>query len=85
MGYLSTCTTCEELEELLFLLADGELDAQTQERLQVHLSECAHCKTLFDVEVHLRALLKDCYRKEVPADLEAQIRNQIRTVEVKRD
>ncbi|MDO5060408.1 MAG: mycothiol system anti-sigma-R factor [Actinomycetaceae bacterium] len=85
MGYEPTCTTCQELEELLFLLADGELDADTQERLQVHLDGCEHCKSLYDVEMHLRHLVKDCYRKEVPAELRERIKAEIREADVTRD
>lgn len=84
MAYKTTCATCRELEELLFLLADGELDADTQERLQVHLDGCESCQTLMDVEMHLRQLIKHCYQVECPQELKERIRQQILGLEIGR-
>ncbi|EEH63836.1 mycothiol system anti-sigma-R factor [Gleimia coleocanis DSM 15436] len=84
MAYSVGCTACQEVEELLFLLADGELDENTQERLQAHLDGCGQCKTLLDVEMHLRQLIKHCFERPVPADLEAKIRSQLAELQIGR-
>lgn len=77
MAYSVSCSACQEVEELLFLLADGELDKDTRARLQVHLEGCDECATLMDVEMHLRKLIKHCFTRPVPVDLEAKIRAQL--------
>lgn len=58
--------TCDEAQELITGLADGELTADERSAIEVHLNECRNCQAAYEVEVGLKK-----QTRAVSADLNA--------------
>jgi len=71
---------CTDTERLLFELVEGELDSETQKKLERHLSDCPPClryvesyrKTIELTHLHCRPA------DQMPADLQHKLEEFIR-------
>jgi anti-sigma-K factor RskA len=77
---LTECKPHDEAEELLPWYANGQLDATDRERVDAHLSSCAHCRRQLELERRLIHGLESIV-PEVESGW-ARLRNRIEAREV---
>ncbi|QPK94397.1 mycothiol system anti-sigma-R factor [Actinomyces sp. zg-332] len=70
-------STCEELIENLFQYVDNELDEKMDERFQIHIQKCGHCKDYAEAERHVRYILKKKCCDKAPTELKDKIHSQL--------
>ena len=68
---------CEEYQELISRMLDGDLSEDESARLRAHVSECAECRRVLDAFTMLRDTMAEDLQ-EPPADLAAAVMEQIR-------
>ena len=71
--------SCQEYEQQISQLLDGELPEAQQADLQAHLRTCKHCADLYAEFTFLSQALRD---PEPPADLTQRVMNQIREEQI---
>ena len=68
---------CAEALGRLFEFLDDEIDEATGDKIRRHLADCEPCLAEFDVENHLKALVKRSCTATAPSTLHLRIREQL--------
>lgn len=73
---------CQEALARLFEFLDSEVDERDGDRIRRHLADCEPCLAEYDVEHHVRALLRRSCAQSAPVDLHVRIRQQLTVLRV---
>lgn len=68
---------CAEALDRLFEFLDGEVQEADADDIRAHLAACEPCLAAYDVEDHLRKLIKRSCHESAPAELHVRIRHQL--------
>ena len=68
---------CTEALTRLFEFLDAEIDEKDGDRIRQHLADCEPCLGEYDVEDHLKKLVKRSCHETAPVDLHMRIRQQL--------
>ncbi|NMR20818.1 mycothiol system anti-sigma-R factor [Cellulomonas fimi] len=68
---------CAEALEKLSEFLDQELDESAGDRIREHLADCEPCLAEYDVEDHIKKLVKRSCSEKAPLELQARIRTQL--------
>ena len=68
---------CAEALDRLFEFFDGEVGSADADVIREHLAACEPCLAEYDVEDHLRKLIRRSCHEAAPAELHARIRQQL--------
>ena len=68
---------CGEALSKLFEFLDAEIGDLDGDRIRAHLADCEPCLAEYDIEDHLKALVRRCCQEAAPADLRVRIMSQI--------
>ena len=68
---------CAEALSRLFEFLDAEIGEADGDRIREHLADCEPCLAEYDVEDHLKKLVRRTCTEAAPADLHARIRVQL--------
>jgi anti-sigma factor (TIGR02949 family) len=68
---------CTEALSRLFEFLDAEIDETSGDRIREHLADCEPCLREFDIEDHLKKLVRRSCSESAPAELHVRIRQQI--------
>lgn len=68
---------CTEALARLFEFLDAEIDEQAGDRIRQHLADCEPCLSEYEVEEHLKALVRRSCHDTAPAQLHLRIRQQL--------
>ena len=73
---------CAEALSRLFEFLDAELDEADGDRIRQHLADCEPCLAEYDIEDHLKKLVRRCCSDMAPAELHVRIRRQMSVLRV---
>lgn len=73
---------CAEALSRLFEFLDAEIDEADVDRIRQHLADCEPCLAEYDVEDHLKALVKRACQDAAPSELHVRIRQQLTVLKV---
>lgn len=65
--------SCENVQERISLLLDGQVPAEERESVLVHTRECRECNAHFEAVKTERTLLRQMAQVQVPEDLSAKL------------
>ena len=68
---------CEQALKHLFEFLDSELQEADSDRIREHLAYCEPCLAEYDVEEHVRALVKRSCSECAPVELHVRIREHL--------
>lgn len=68
---------CSEALERLFEFLDHEIQEADGDRIRQHLADCEPCLAEYDVEDHLKKLVRRSCHEEAPRQLHLRIREQL--------
>lgn len=68
---------CAEALSRLFEFLDQEIDESDGDRIRQHLADCEPCLSAYDVEDHLKKLVRRSCAEAAPAELHVRIRQQL--------
>lgn len=68
---------CNEALSRLFEFLDAEIDEADSDRIRQHLADCEPCLAEYDVEDHLKTLVKRSCQDAAPAELHVRIRQHL--------
>ena len=68
---------CAEALTRLFEFLDAEIDEVDGDRIRQHLADCEPCLGEYDVEDHLKKVVRRSCHETAPADLHLRIRQQL--------
>jgi anti-sigma factor (TIGR02949 family) len=68
---------CEQAIGRLFEFLDSELPEADADRIRAHLEYCEPCLAEYDVEEHVRALVRRSCRESAPAELHVRIKQSL--------
>lgn len=68
---------CAEALDKLFAFFDGEVGSASADVIREHLAACEPCLAEYDVEDHLRKLIRRSCHETAPAELHVRIRQQL--------
>ena len=68
---------CEEAIGKLFEFLDSELPEADADRIRAHLEYCEPCLAEYDVEEHVRALVRRSCAECAPVELHVRIRQSL--------
>ncbi len=68
---------CEQAIGRLFEFLDAELPEADADRIRAHLEYCEPCLAEYDVEEHVRALVRRSCRESAPAELHVRIKQAL--------
>ena len=68
---------CAEALAKLFSFLDAEIDQADGDRIRQHLADCEPCLTEYDIEDHLKKLVRRCCSDVAPVELHVRIRHQM--------
>jgi anti-sigma factor (TIGR02949 family) len=68
---------CEQALGKLFEFLDSELPEADADRIRAHLEYCEPCLAEYDVEEHVRALVRRSCSESAPAELHVRIRQSL--------
>ncbi|MDT0164680.1 mycothiol system anti-sigma-R factor [Actinotalea sp. AC32] len=68
---------CGEALERLFEFLDHEIHEADGDRIRQHLADCEPCLAEYDVEDHLKRLVKRSCHDQAPEQLHVRIREQL--------
>ncbi|WP_227424629.1 mycothiol system anti-sigma-R factor [Pengzhenrongella sicca] len=68
---------CAEALERLSAFLDAEVDDADGDRIRAHLADCEPCLTEYDVEDHIKKLVRRSCRESAPVELHVRIRTQL--------
>jgi anti-sigma factor (TIGR02949 family) len=68
---------CEQALGKLFEFLDAELPEEDADRVRAHLEYCEPCLAEYDVEEHVRALVRRCCTESAPVELHVRIRQSL--------
>jgi anti-sigma factor (TIGR02949 family) len=69
---------CQTIQEQLFELRDGDLDAAAAEAARAHLTACARCRAAAAFDTRLEGLLRSESVPPAPTGLAAEIKTRLR-------
>ena len=69
---------CVESVEMLYLYIDGELPAERQTFIALHLADCPPCYEAFGFEVELRTVISQKCRERAPDYLYQRVVESLR-------
>jgi len=75
-------TDCSEILERVFVFIDNELEEADCAKIQQHLDECGPCLREYDLETHVKALVKKSCSEHAPETLRDKVLLSIRQVQV---
>jgi anti-sigma factor (TIGR02949 family) len=73
----SPAVNCEQALGWLFEFLDSELPEADGDRIREHLAYCEPCLAEYDVEEHIRALVKRSCCESAPVELHLRIRERL--------
>lgn len=68
---------CSEALSRLFEFLDAEIDEAAGDRIRMHLADCEPCLSEYDVEDHLKKLVRRSCLDSAPVELHVRIRQQL--------
>ena len=68
---------CEQALGQLFEFLDKEVPEDVGDRIREHLAYCEPCLAEYDIEEHVRALVKRSCTESAPVTLQVRIREQL--------
>ena len=68
---------CSKALAQLFAFLDAEIGDAEGDRIREHLADCEPCLAEYDVEDHLKKLVKRSCSEAAPAELHVRIRQQL--------
>jgi anti-sigma factor (TIGR02949 family) len=68
---------CTEALSRLFEFLDSEISEGDGDRIRQHLADCEPCLAEYDVEDHLKKLVRRSCHEVAPAELHVRIRQQL--------
>ena len=68
---------CTEALARLFEFLDHEIDDLTGDRIRRHLADCEPCLAEYDVEDHVKAVVKRSCAESAPSSLHLRIRARL--------
>ena len=68
---------CGEALSRLFEFLDAEIGDLDGDRIRAHLADCEPCLAEYDIEDHLKRLVKRSCADSAPVDLHVRIREQL--------
>lgn len=68
---------CTEALERLSEFLDAELEDADGDRIREHLADCEPCLAEFDIEDHIKKLVRRSCRESAPLELHMRIRTQL--------
>ncbi len=68
---------CEQALGMLFEFLDSELPDADSDRIRAHLEYCEPCLAEYDIEEHVRALVKRSCCESAPVTLHVRIREHL--------
>ena len=78
-------TDCREVLDQVYEYLNSEVTPDDVARIRQHLDECAPCLQEYDIEDHLKALVRRCCQEAAPADLRVRILTQISHIRLQMD
>lgn len=72
-----TVVNCEQALGMLFEFLDAELPEADADRIRAHLEYCEPCLAEYDIEEHVRALVKRSCTESAPVTLHVRIREHL--------
>ena len=78
-------TDCREVLDRVYEYLDSEVTADDIAKIRHHLEECSPCLKEYDIEDHLKALVRRCCQEAAPADLRVRIMSQITHIRLQMD
>lgn len=71
-------TDCSEVLDRVYEYLDAEVTTPADiAKIRQHLDECGPCLREYDIEDHLKALVRRCCQEAAPAELRVRIMTQI--------
>ena len=71
---------CEHVILAISDYIDGEVDSGLHERIQAHLSDCAHCLAIHDGTRNVLRLVADGEVLDVPSDFSARLFSRLESI-----
>ena len=71
---------CAQALERLSAFLDAEIDDADGDRIRAHLADCEPCLTEYDVEDHIKKLVRRSCRESAPAELHLRIRSHLTVI-----
>ena len=68
---------CKEALERLSAFLDAELEDADGDRIRAHLADCEPCLAEYDVEDHIKKLVRRSCNESAPLELHARVRTQL--------
>ena len=68
---------CSEALARLFEFLDAEVSELDGDRIRRHLADCEGCLHEYDIEDHLKSLVRRSCSESAPAELHVRIRQQL--------
>ena len=68
---------CSEALSKLFEFLDAEVDQHDADRIRQHLADCEPCLGEYDIEQHLKSLVRRSCHDVAPTELHLRIRQQL--------
>ena len=78
-------TDCREVLDRVYEYLDSEVTADDIAKIRHHLEERSPCLKEYDIEDHLKALVRRCCQEAAPADLRVRIMSQITHIRLQMD
>ncbi|GAB2675454.1 mycothiol system anti-sigma-R factor [Thalassiella azotivora] len=75
-------TDCREVLDRVYEYLDAEVTQDDLAKIKQHLDECGPCLAEYDIEDHLRALVRRSCHESAPETLRVRILAQITSVRV---
>jgi anti-sigma factor (TIGR02949 family) len=76
-GHDDGAVDCAEALSRLFEFLDQEIEEADGDRIRQHLADCEPCLSAYDVEDHLKKLVRRSCSEAAPAELHVRIRQQL--------
>lgn len=76
---------CREAVDNLFEFLDSELPEIDGDRIRQHIADCERCLAEYDVEDHLRQLVRRSCSESAPAELHLRIKAHIAVLRAQAD
>ncbi len=78
-------TDCREVLDRVYEYLDSEVTPEDVEKIRQHLEECGPCLAEYDLEHHLKVLVRRSCCEAAPESLRVRILSQITTIRVQMD
>lgn len=74
------CMDCGQALDRLYEFLDSEMTPGDVQRMKEHIASCATCLSEYDLEEHVRELVRRSCTERAPVELRARILTQITVV-----